>query len=346
MTTDELFMRRCFDLARLGAGHVSPNPMVGAILVHDDNIIGEGWHRRFGEAHAEINCLDSVAPENRGLIPESTLYCSLEPCFHFGKTPPCVDAILNHRIPAVVISNTDPNPVVAGQSIEKLRQAGVQVTSGVLEAEGLWLNRVFFHWIRTKQPYVILKWAQSRDGYLGKPGERTAISGPEALRYVHRLRGETDAIIVGNRTAMIDNPRLDTRYYPGPMPLRIALDRDGDLPSSYNLLDDSSETWIFGPEREGSWIHTSFFPIDDRLELPDLLEQLHRDSRASLLVEGGASLLGQFLNQGCWQEIQILENEQSLGSGIRAPQVPEHAELVSTSSIGPDQLTIWRQNMS
>jgi diaminohydroxyphosphoribosylaminopyrimidine deaminase/5-amino-6-(5-phosphoribosylamino)uracil reductase len=317
--------------------------MVGAVLVHASTIIGEGWHRRFGEAHAEVNCLQSVAPENRHLIPESTLYCSLEPCFHYGKTPPCVDAILQHRIPAVVISNSDPNPVVAGQSIEKLRQAGVAVTTGVLEADGLWLNRVFFHWIRHRQPYVILKWAQSQDGYLGKPGERTAISSPEALRLVHRWRSETDAIIVGNRTAMIDNPRLDTRYFPGPNPLRIAIDRDNDLPASYNLLDDSTETWIFGEERAGTWRHTSFFPIEDRLELPDLLDQLYQDGRASLLVEGGASLLGQFIDQACWQEIRIIENIRCLSSGIPAPALPAGAVLISDQQVGTDRLRIWQK---
>ena len=184
----ELFMRRCFDLARLGAGRVSPNPIVGAVLVHEGKIIGEGRHEQFGKAHAEVNALRSVRPENRALIQQSTLYCSLEPCFHHGKTPPCVDLIIQEKIPQVVIACTDPNPLVAGQSIAKLRNAGVEVVTGMLEQEGRSLNRPFFKWIQKKEPWVILKWAQSSDGFLGKAGERTPVSGPAALRLGHRWR--------------------------------------------------------------------------------------------------------------------------------------------------------------
>ncbi|MEO6039009.1 MAG: bifunctional diaminohydroxyphosphoribosylaminopyrimidine deaminase/5-amino-6-(5-phosphoribosylamino)uracil reductase RibD [Saprospiraceae bacterium] len=338
----EPFLQRCFDLARLGAGSVSPNPMVGAVLVHAGRIIGEGWHQRYGEAHAEVNCLRSVRAEDRLLIPHSTLYCSLEPCFHFGKTPPCVDLILAQKIPRVVVSNRDPNPRVAGQSLQKLADAGVDVNTGILETEGQWLNRAFFNWIDQKRPYIILKWAQSRDGYLGKVGERTAISGPPAQRLVHRWRSEVDAMLVGAHTALVDDPRLDNRLFFGKSPLRLAFDRRGQLPATAHLLDDSLPTWIFGPQRPGDWQQTQFFPALETVAIPQILEQLRAANRASLLVEGGAQVLQQWLEAGYWDEIRVLENERLLGEGLLAPGVPEQAVLREEYRIGGDRVEVWR----
>lgn len=340
----EPFLRRCFDLARLGAGNVSPNPMVGAVLVHAGRIIGEGWHQRYGEAHAEVNCLRSVVPENQALIPHSTLYCSLEPCFHFGKTPPCVDLILAGKIPRVVVSNTDPNPLVAGQGLRKLRDAGVEITSGILETEGNWLNRAFFTWITERRPYIILKWAQSRDGYLGRMGERTAISGPAAQRLVHRWRSEADAMLVGATTALVDNPRLDNRLYFGKSPLRLAFDRHGKIPGTAHLLDDSLPTWIYGPQRRGKWGQTQFFPDDKAVEIPYLLEQLRSASRAILLVEGGGEVLRQWLAEGWWDEVRVVENERSLGEGLAAPVIPGQAVLRENYKIGVDRVEVWSKN--
>ena len=338
----EPFMRRCFELARRGAGHVSPNPMVGAVLVHAGRIIGEGWHQRYGEAHAEVHCLRSVAPKNFGLLPHSTLYCSLEPCFHFGKTPPCVDLVLAKHIPRVVVSNPDPNPLVAGQGLRKLAEAGVEVTTGVLEAEGHWLNRAFFTWITQNRPYIILKWAQSRDGYLGRAGERTAISGPAAQRLVHRWRSEVDAILVGAHTAQVDNPRLDNRLFFGPPPLRLAFDRRGQLPTTAHLLDDSLPTWIFGPPRRGSWQQTQFFPGEGAVPVSDLLAQLKAAGRAILLVEGGRAVLDQWLGTEYWDEIRVLGNEQILGGGLEAPQVPAGAVLEEDYQVVRDRVTVWK----
>ncbi|MEO6758087.1 MAG: bifunctional diaminohydroxyphosphoribosylaminopyrimidine deaminase/5-amino-6-(5-phosphoribosylamino)uracil reductase RibD [Saprospiraceae bacterium] len=337
----ESFLRRCFDLARLGAGSVSPNPLVGAVLVHAGRIIGEGWHQRYGEAHAEVNCLLSVSADNQALIPHSTLYCSLEPCSHFGKTPPCVDLILAHKIPRVVVSNTDPNPLVAGQGLRKLADAGVEVIAGILEAEGAWLNRAFFTWITRERPYIILKWAQSRDGYLGKAGERTAISGPVAQRLVHRWRSEVDAILVGTTTAIVDNPRLDNRLYYGKSPLRLVFDRHGQLPPAANLLDDSVPTWIFGPQRLGDWQQTQFFPSPEAVSIPALLGQLRAANRAILLVEGGAQVLQQWLDLGYWDEVRILENERVLGEGLRAPGIPSQVVLQATYRIGTDSVRVF-----
>jgi diaminohydroxyphosphoribosylaminopyrimidine deaminase / 5-amino-6-(5-phosphoribosylamino)uracil reductase len=260
-------MQRCFDLARLGLGQVSPNPLVGAVLVYENRIIGEGWHQKYGGPHAEVHCVQSVDPALRHLIPRSTLYCSLEPCFHFGKTPPCVELILREKIPHVVIANTDPNPLTAGKSIAKLRAAGVRITDGVLAQEGADMNRPFFTWITQKRPYIRLKWAQSADAFLSKKGERTTISGPTVQRWVHRWRMESDAILVGTRTAVIDNPRLDNRLYWGKSPLRITFDRQMRIPPDHHILDDSTPTWILGPTRAGrQWQQTLFFQEEEMME--------------------------------------------------------------------------------
>ena len=330
------YIQRCFDLARLGAGSVSPNPMVGAVLVYEGRIIGEGWHRRYGEAHAEVNCLRSVRAEDQALIPHSTLYCSLEPCFHYGKTPPCVDLVLAQKIPRVVISNLDPNPRVAGQSVHKLQAAGVEVTVGILEETGRWLNRAFFTWITLQRPYIILKWAQSRDGFLGRPSERVTISGPLSQRLLHRWRSEADAILVGATTAQVDDPRLDNRLFYGKSPLRIAFDRHGQISSTAHLLDDSIPTWIFGPPRRGTWQQTQFFPVQGEVAIADLLAQLKAANRASLLIEGGAQVLNHWLAAGYWDEIRVIENERLLGEGLVAPQVPAGAVLKERYKLGSD----------
>lgn len=339
---DVFFMQRCFDLAQLGAGSVSPNPMVGAVLVHEDRIIGEGWHKKYGEAHAEVNCIRSVAPENQQYIPYSTLYCSLEPCFHFGKTPPCVDLIIQQEIPRVVVCNTDPNPRVAGQSIEKMKAAGIEVKTGVLEKEGRWLNRAFFCWIRENRPYIILKWAQTADGFIGKTGERTFISDLPAQRMVHQWRSEADAILVGTNTAVTDNPRLDTRFYFGKTPLRISFDLNKKIPAGHHLLDDSTDTWIFGPGRAGNFSRTQFIPVEGSVTAPFLLEKLVGANRAVLFVEGGANILNQFLSGGWWDEIRILESSGRLGSGIAAPGLPLNIYLVDEFFVGDDKVSIFR----
>jgi diaminohydroxyphosphoribosylaminopyrimidine deaminase/5-amino-6-(5-phosphoribosylamino)uracil reductase len=315
--------------------------MVGAVLVHEGRIIGEGWHQTWGSAHAEVNCVASVKPENQHLIPYSTLYCSLEPCFHFGKTPPCVDLILTHKIPKVVIANVDPNPKVAGQSVDKLRAAGVQVEAGLLAGEGAWLNRSFFHWILKKRPFVILKWAQSADGFLGRQGERTSISGPVMQRLVHRWRSESDAILVGANTALIDNPKLDSRLHGGRNPLRIVFDIEKKIPTEYNILDDTTDTWVYGPVRNGSWEQTEFIPSPGKVDLEDILQRLYQTNRATLLVEGGAQVLNQFLQRGLWDEIRFIESKNSLGGGVAAPALPAGMLLKEAFQVGPDSVRIF-----
>lgn len=339
--SDELYMRRCFDLARLGAGQVSPNPMVGAVLVHEGRIIGEGWHRRWGEAHAEVNCLQSVRSEDRALLPFSTLYCNLEPCSHYGKTPPCAELIVREGIRRVVVANTDPNPVVAGRGLALLRDAGILVTENVLSAEGAWLNRAFFTNMLKKRPFVVLKWAQSRDGYLGKTGERTAISGLLAARLTHRRRAECDAVLVGATTALIDNPRLDTRLFSGKNPLRVTFDLRRKLPLSHHLLDDTIETWIYGPAPEKTFERTRFIPAALAAPLQTLLHDLFQANRGILLVEGGANMLQQFITAGLWDEILLIENRRPLHGGVAAPAVPPHAKMIAEFPLAEDRVRIF-----
>jgi diaminohydroxyphosphoribosylaminopyrimidine deaminase / 5-amino-6-(5-phosphoribosylamino)uracil reductase len=339
---DQHFMRRCFDLAERGGGQVSPNPMVGAVLVFEDKIIGEGWHQKWGEAHAEVNCFRSVSPENQHLVARSTLFCSLEPCSHFGKTPPCADLILEKRIPRVVVSNVDPNPLVAGRGLEKLRAAGVLVESGVLEAEGQWLNRAFFTWMREKRPHIVLKWAQSADGFIGRVGERTAISGPAIRRLVHRWRAECDAILVGTTTALVDDPRLDARFFGSKNPLRVAIDLEGKIPPTHHFFDGSAETWVFGkPRAELEAACARFFPAESNLLIPNVLSQLRDANRAILLVEGGAHLLHQFLEIGLWDEIRVIENARRLGGGIPAPGTPTTAILHESFRVADDVVRVF-----
>lgn len=322
--SDEAFMERCFQLAEQGEGRVSPNPMVGAVLVHEGRIIGEGFHQQWGEAHAEVNCLRSVSPENQALIPYSTLYCNLEPCAHHGKTPPCSDLIIASRIPRVVIANLDPNPLVAGKGLEKMRAAGIKLKSGVLEGKGHWLNRSFFTWIEQKRPWIVLKWAESADGYIGLQGERTHISGPVAQRLVHRWRAACDAILVGSHTALTDNPKLDTRRYFGKNPLRVTVDRSGQLSDHHYFLDDSTLTWIYGPPRPHLALsQTLFLPVAGKLDLPTLLQDLYNAGKAILLVEGGATLIRDFIAQGLWDEIRVIRSANALNAGISAPELPD-----------------------
>ncbi len=315
------FIKRCFDLAKLGAGSVSPNPMVGSVLIHEGKIIGEGFHEKYGEAHAEVNCLASVSIDNQRFIPESTLYCNLEPCHHFGKTPPCVNLILDKKIPRVVISNLDPNPLTAGKSIEKMRNAGIEVTTGALEKEGQFLNRAFFTSIEKKRPFIILKWAEFADGFIGKKGERTAISGPVAQRLSHLWRSEIDAILVGTNTAIIDNPSLTNRYFFGKNPTRMVVDFEKKLPKTARIFDGAAETWIIEKT--------------DKSLILNILERMSAAGKAILLVEGGANLLAQFIEAGMWDEARVFVSKKAIGDGVAAPKLMG-ADLVSEENLGGD----------
>ncbi|RPD38072.1 bifunctional diaminohydroxyphosphoribosylaminopyrimidine deaminase/5-amino-6-(5-phosphoribosylamino)uracil reductase RibD [Chitinophaga barathri] len=327
----EIFMQRCISLALNGEGMVAPNPMVGAVLVHEGRIIGEGFHRLYGEAHAEVNCVNSVEPELQELIPRSIMYVSLEPCAHHGKTPPCADLIIAKNIPEVVIGCVDSFSRVAGKGIEKLREAGVKVTTGVLEAECRYLNRRFFTFHEQQRPYVILKWAQSPDGFMAPPdGKPVRISGPYADRLVHQWRSREAGIMVGTQTALKDNPRLNTRLWPGKSPVRIVLDLDEKIPRHFHLHDGSVRTiFITGKE------------IDRSEELlPQVMAILHKESVQSIIVEGGANLLQQFINSGTWDELRVITGQEPLGNGLRAPYMGRTV-VQEKLDAGGDQVAVY-----
>lgn len=326
MEVEEKYMARCIQLARGGAGHTRPNPMVGAVVVADGRIIGEGFHRKGGGPHAEVNAIAAVKEEK--LLENSTLYVSLEPCSHWGKTPPCASLILEKKIPRVVVGCLDPFPEVSGRGVQLLREAGVEVVSGVLEKEAWELNKAFMTLQTEKRPYIILKWAQSADGFIDRI-RRDASESPVRLssaaagRRVHKLRSEVGAIMVGTRTALLDNPSLTVREWAGPSPLRITIDREGRIPASYHLLDGSAPTLIFTAseafsDREN--LHSIRADFNRPL-LPQVLAELAARKIDSLLVEGGTELLTHFLEAGLWDEARVETAPVYLERGVKAPQV-------------------------
>ncbi len=338
----EKYMRRCFDLARLGAGSVSPNPMVGAVLVHEDRIIGEGWHQKYGEAHAEVNALQSVHPQDRHLIDKAALFVSLEPCCIHGNTPPCTNLILNHGIPKVVVSCLDLSPAVRGRGVEILRNGGVEVATGVLQEEGEELSAVRNTFVTANRPYIVLKFARSKDGFMGIPGKQVWLTNANTQRLVHKWRSEIDAILVGTRTALTDNPQLNNRLWPGKSPLRIAFDRRLQIPKHHFLLDRTERTWIVTEEEEERGEpNLTYVKLDfDEMLLPNLLARLFENKISSLMVEGGAETLAHFLEGGYWDEARIFTGSQALGGGIAAP-VPGGI-LKEELHIASDTLTILR----
>ncbi|GAB3991395.1 bifunctional diaminohydroxyphosphoribosylaminopyrimidine deaminase/5-amino-6-(5-phosphoribosylamino)uracil reductase RibD [Spirosoma daeguense] len=349
----ELFMRRALELAILGRGHVSPNPMVGCVIEHNGRIIGEGWHQRYGQAHAERNAIASVQPEDTRLLPESTAYVTLEPCSHYGKQPPCADLLIEKKIGRVICCNDDPNPLVAGQGFAKLRAAGISVETGLLAGEGQNLNARFFTFIEKKRPYLILKWAETSDGYIaGKNGQPVKISGDLSHRLVHRWRSEEDAIMVGTNTARNDNPRLNTRLWPvqavaepGKNPIRIVFDRNLSLPTRLHLFDGTQPTIVFHgrpnePKQEAddnAMIHYEF-----ALSLNHALEILYQRNIQSVFVEGGTTLFRSFIQAGLWDEMRVFRSPRMLGDGISAPTV--RGQLISREMMGDDELSVYKNS--
>jgi diaminohydroxyphosphoribosylaminopyrimidine deaminase / 5-amino-6-(5-phosphoribosylamino)uracil reductase len=342
--THEKYIQRCFDLARLGAGSVAPNPVVGAVLVHEDRIIGEGWHRQYGQAHAEVNALNSVKPADRHLIEKSTLYVSLEPCNIFGKTPPCTDLILRHKIPKVVVSCLDQTPEVSGRGVSLLRNAGVEVVTGILQEKGVALSRIRNTFVSKKRPYIVLKFARSKDGFMGQAGQQVWISNAFSNRISHRLRSELSAILVGTNTAVTDNPQLNTRYWFGKSPLRIVLDKDLRVPKSHFLYSDGGTTWAVTERTDHAGFESEnlrFIPIKfNETLLPNLLARLFEEKISSLLVEGGADTLRHFIDGNWWDEAMIFTGKKILGHGIAAPKIT--GELTGEYPVGSDVLTIFR----
>jgi len=320
-------MWRCLQLAEMGAGHVAPNPMVGAVLVYDDRIIGEGYHQQYGEPHAEVNCLLSVDDNDEQFIPVSTLYVSLEPCAHFGKTPPCTDLIIKNKIPNVVIGCRDSFEAVNGKGIDKLKAAGVNVTVGILEKECLALNKRFFTFHNQQRPYIILKWAQSNDGKIsGEGSSRLLISNEFTDRLVHKWRSEEAAILVGTNTALLDDPALTTRLWPGNNPVRLVIDKELKLPAHLKLFDSCTKTIVFNHKRQEDGEMLSYHQLNkDENIIPQILSALYDLQIQSVMVEGGAKLLQSFIDERLWDEARVICNEQlTIGNGLSAPVLKQN----------------------
>jgi diaminohydroxyphosphoribosylaminopyrimidine deaminase/5-amino-6-(5-phosphoribosylamino)uracil reductase len=317
-------MIRCLQLAKLASGNVAPNPMVGAVLVHEERIIGEGFHKKYGEAHAEVNCINNVKEIDKGLIPKSTLYVSLEPCSHIGKTPPCTDLIIQNKIPTVVIGCRDVYKEVDGKGIQKLQDAGVEVIAGVLEKECIDLNKRFFTFHQKQRPYVILKWAQSVNSKIGPAAqssvtERIFITNEYTNRLVHKWRSEEQAIMIGKYTALKDDPSLTTRLWPGSDPIRCVIDNDLSLPSSLKIFDGTTPTIVFNLLKEGEEKNIKWVKLDNE-DLSTLLSSLHSQDIQSVIIEGGATLLSSFINAGEWDEARVIVNEELIiENGLDAP---------------------------
>ena len=335
-------MHRCLQLARLGAGHVAPNPMVGAVLVYEDRIIGEGYHQQYGKAHAEVNCIASVNAADRELIPRCTLYVSLEPCAHHGKTPPCADLIIASRIPRVVVGCRDPFPQVDGKGIGKLKVAGIDVTLGVLEKECIALNSRFFTFNTQHRPYVVLKWAQTANGFIARTGERTPISNEYTNRLVHKWRGEEAAILVGTRTALVDDPALTTRLWPGPDPTRLVIDKDLRLPQHLNLFDKKTKTIVFNTRKHEEGDNLTWYQVAEDSSLVNQISiALHHLKIQSVLVEGGARLLQSFIDEDAWDEARVISNnELEFPAGVPAPRL-HNARLQSHESLLSDTIRYY-----
>ena len=346
-------MQRCLHLAKLGQGFVDPNPKVGAVLIHNKHIIGEGYHRKYGGPHAEVNCIQNAI--NNGfehLLDKSTIYVSLEPCAHFGKTPPCAELIIKYKIPTVVIGCRDPFVEVDGRGVEKLKQAGISVIEGVLEQEAKDINKRFFCFHQQHKPFVILKWAQTADGFIGNVGnERLMISNDFTNRLVHQWRSQESAILVGTKTALKDNPQLTNRFWHGAHPVRLVTDFNNVLPGSHNIFSGEATTIIFNYDRHtindrlkfsGLEKKTYWYKLDaQRSSIIEMMEACYKLGIQSILVEGGARLQQSFIDENCWNEARVITNPDLLvNSGITAPILKDIGTIDHQES-GTDRISYF-----
>lgn len=335
---DELFMQRAMDLAQLSLGSVSPNPLVGCVIVHENRIIGEGRHEVYGSAHAEVNAVASV--NDKALLKESTVYVNLEPCSHFGKTPPCADMLVNHHVKKVVIANTDPNPLVSGKGIQKLKGAGIEVVTGVLERSGRELNKRFFTFMEKKRPYIILKWAQTADGFIARENfDSKWISNGHSRKLVHKWRSEEDAVLVGSGTAIYDNPALTVRDWSGRNPVRVVIDRYGKLPHTLMLFDGQQKTICYTTTQNETRENLEFVKLDEQSFIEELVSDLFRKNIQSVMIEGGSVTLQQFINKGLWDEARIFTAQNKFDLGIVAPKIS--GNLISQESVFSDTLSVY-----
>lgn len=344
MTIHETYMQRCIALATLASGNVAPNPMVGAVLVHNGIIIGEGYHKVYGGPHAEVNCINSVSESSRSLIASSSMYVSLEPCAHYGKTPPCADLILRHGIKKVFVGCRDPFVEVNGKGIERLAAAGTEVTAGILENECKELNKRFFTFHTKHRPYIILKWAQTADQKIGNAGNnRLMITNAFTNRIVHKWRSEEAAIMAGTNTVMMDNPQLTNRLWNGNQPVRVIVDMDLRLPSSLHVFDGSVKTIVFNALKHEESSDLVFYQVTREVSLVhQVLNGLVQLKLVSVMIEGGARLIQSFIDEGMWDEARVITNSSLVLNrhGISSP-ILTNAKVASELASGDDIIRIY-----
>ncbi len=332
-----LFMQRALDLAERGKGAVRPNPMVGCVIVHEEKIIGEGYHEQYGGPHAEVQAFASVSDPQ--LLAEATVYVSLEPCSHWGKTPPCANLLVEKGIKSVVVATLDPNPLVAGKGVQLLEAAGISVQVGLLEQEAKWQNRRFFCQQEKHRPYVILKWAQTQDGFIARENfDSKWISGTQSRQLVHQWRAEEQAILVGKNTALHDNPRLNVRDWTGTDPIRVVLDSKLELPTDLHLFDQQIPTLCYTTLKSEKLRNLEWVKLP-QISLEALLADLHARQIQSVLIEGGSHTLNQFLAAGLWDEARVFTAPIEFERGIAAPQLNQSP--VESHAIGQDQLDLY-----
>lgn len=338
LAQDERYMQRALELATRGIRCVAPNPMVGAVIVHEGRIIGEGWHQIYGGPHAEVMAIEAV--EKPSLLPESTMYVTLEPCAHHGKTPPCADLICRVGIKRVVIAMQDPFSLVAGKGIQKLKDRGIEVEVGLFEAEARQLNKRFLTAHNLKRPYIILKWAQTADGFIArKDGTSKWITGALSRQWVHKIRAEEQAIMVGTQTALIDDPSLTVRDWVGPNPTRIVIDRMHKLPARLKLFNAEAPT-LYYTGKPRKWEHADTVVLNPECSLPEILEDLWKRGLHSVLVEGGTALLQSFITADLWDEAFVFSAKSTFGDGIQAPVLGSNY-LRNTQALEEDNLAFY-----
>ncbi len=337
--TNEIYMQRCIQLAKLAKGYTYPNPLVGSVIVHNNKIIGEGYHQKAGEPHAEINAINSV--KNPELLKDSTIYVSLEPCSHFGKTPPCANKLVEIGFKKVVIGILDSHEKVNGKGKKTIEEAGIEVVSDILEKECQELNKRFFTFHQKKRPFIILKWAESGDGFLDKNFQPTQIGNPLTKQFVHQLRSEEYAILVGTNTALTDNPSLTTREIVGRNPVRILIDFELKVPQNFNLYNNEAETLVFNSVKNLDEGNIKFIKIEKENFLENLMQKLYEHQIQSVIIEGGRFTLQQFIDANLWDEAIIIKNKNLvLENGTKAPEF--NFQLIDIQNFDDNKIEFYK----
>lgn len=338
MQNEEFFMQRCIELASKAMGCASPNPMVGSVIVYNNKIIGEGYHEKYGSHHAEVNAINSV--KDKSLLFKSTLYVNLEPCAHFGKTPPCSDLIIQNKIPEVVIGCVDTFSEVSGKGIERMRSVGIDVKVGVLENESRELNKRFFTFHEKKRPYIILKWAESKDGFIAPKNQTKPfwMTSSESKKLAHKWRAEEDAILVGRITAEKDNPSLTVREVEGSNPIRIIIDKDLKLSADFNLFNNDAKTIVFNQLKSEENNSNNYIKINFNNLTKNILQELHKQNIQSIIIEGGTKTLQSFIDKNLWDEARIFTTKKTLTEGVKPPTI--EGEIISEDETGGDRFKI------